>query len=241
MPDTWTTALASYRYPVRLSEYVDRNLHPGWFVHDFLIGDHGQTSRFEERFRELGSSNTEAWIEVVYWKLYSQPMVRNGTTRKVFKGFNERQIGCSALNEALSAYVATPTCESFNDLRALFGFNTSAIAIVATFPAFFDPDAHPMVDTRIAKWVEACMNQHNAADPNGPQLSKFPLRGTVLTMSAFDAFQDWRRWCIHTAKKLTTRTPMTWRARDVEMAVFHAWGGRRGPHPSVYLNPLGPI
>jgi len=200
-----------------------------------------QTRRFELRFRELGPANIEAWIEVIYWKLYSQPMVRNGTTRASFDLFKEHHVTPGSLHRALAAYVASPTKDSFKVLRHLFGFRTSVIAIAATFPAFQNPDAHPMVDTRIAKWVNSIGEAHNSADISGPQLARFPLTGNVLTMAAFDAFQDWRRWCIHTAKKLTTRTPMTWRARDAEMAVFHAWGGRRGAHPSVHLNPLRSI
>jgi hypothetical protein len=241
LPNTWTKALAAYRYPVWLSDYIDRNLHPGWFVDDLSAGDCEQTKRFEARFRKLGPANIEAWFEVVYWKLYSQPLVRNGTTRTIFEGFKDRHIGSNDLHEALSAYVAAPSRDSFNAFRALFGFHTSVIAIVATFPAFQDPETHPMVDTRIAKWVEVCMKQHNAVDPNGPQLTKFPLTGTVLTMSAFDAFQDWRQWCIRTARKLSAQTHTSWRARDVEMAVFHACGGRSGRHPAVHLNPLSPV
>jgi hypothetical protein len=128
---------------------------------------------------------------------------------------------------------------SLSLLRKRLGIGSRAIAVAATFPAFKHPDKHPMVDTRIANWVGACMGEHNAADPAGPQLTRFPFldnQSTVLTMSDFDSMQDWRKWCVHTANKLTGPTQMQWRARDVEMAVFQAWGGRNGPH--FHLNSL---
>ena len=121
----------------------------------------------------------------------------------------------------------------------MFGFSAPVLAVAATFPAFKDPDRHPMVDTRIAEWVRACRREHNAIDPEGPQLARFayPDNGTtVLTMSDFDPMQNWRTWCVHTSRKLSRRTTLRWRARDVEMAVFYAWGGRNGPH--FHLNPL---
>lgn len=143
---------------------------------------------------------------MVYWKLYSQRLVRKGTTRSLFNRFIDRGVGAGTLNQAMIAYLADPTRGSFVALRDLFGFRTSVIAFVAPFSALQNPTAHSMVDTRIAKWVNTCRERHNGADPNGPQLSNFLLTGTALTMAAFDAFQDWRRWCVNTLGKLSART-----------------------------------
>jgi len=120
MPHTWEAALAAYRYRVQLSTYQHRHLHPGWFDHDLPIGDREQTMNFEGRFRGMSHANIEAWIEVVYWKLHSQPLVRNGTTRRIFESFIDRNIGCAALTEALSNYVAAPSRETFDPFRILF-------------------------------------------------------------------------------------------------------------------------
>ena len=38
---------------------------------------------FEARFREHAGHHLEVWGEVVFWKLYTMGLVRNGTTQKV--------------------------------------------------------------------------------------------------------------------------------------------------------------
>ncbi|GAJ05736.1 unnamed protein product, partial [marine sediment metagenome] len=45
-------------------------------------------------------------------------------------------------------------------------------------------------------------------------------------MVDFDFYLHWVYWARHTAKKLSQQTEMKWRARDVEMAVFTAWGDK---------------
>jgi len=40
------------------------------------------------------------------------------------------------------------------------------------------------------------------------------------------------------ATKLSELTDMKWRARDVEMAAFTAWGDRDDDHPRFVLNPI---
>jgi hypothetical protein len=119
----------------------------------------------------------------------------------------------------------------FDDLRKLFGFQTRVIAIVATFPAFIEPERFPMIDTRIAKWVRNHFNEQNAADRLGPQLVAMS-HDRVLAMADFVFMQRWIEWCRYTAGKLTALTEQPWRARDVEMAVFQAEGD------SLALSPL---
>ena len=131
----------------------------------------------------------------------------------------------------------------FEVLHRLFSLRSRSIATVATFPAFLDPDRFPMVDTRIAKWVGRTMDAHNRVDPLGPQLisaKSMNVKGAVLTMSDFDFMCAWTHWCRHAATKLTDRSSggFVWRARDVEMAVFRAWGDRNISHPEIDLPPL---
>jgi hypothetical protein len=125
--------------------------------------------------------------------------------------------------------------------KATLGLTWGPIGLASAFPAVMRPDWYPMVDTRIARWVGHAMQAHNAADPSGPQLVRPPYldsRRTVLTTRDYDFVESWFRWCWSTARKLSERTPLEWRSRDVEMAVLNAWGGPQDPHPKLHLNPL---
>jgi hypothetical protein len=251
MPNTWQEALLSYRYPVDLRSFSDAHQFPGWFYFDLGNGDRSQTIEFELHFRKHAQKALEPWLEVVYWKLYSQLACRDRITRQVSSHFRQGEGNLAkSLWQACNKYICNkykepPKRANFDSFRRLFGFSSQGIAVVATFPAFINPASCPMVDTRIAKWVGNCMTAHNEADRIGPQLIRPPFcdsNRTVLTMADYEFMQHWNRWCVYTAQKLTKLTPINWRARDVEMAVFYAWGTRRGRRcnhdPMVHLNPL---
>jgi hypothetical protein len=242
MPHTWTQSLFDYRYPVDLSRYADANLYPAWFKFNSLAGDREHTMQFEAHFRDYAVKAIEPWLEVVYWKMYSQPSTRgNKTTRKLAAHFRDNSVKPQTLWDSCNRYIERPTRQHFESVRTALGLASQSIAVAATFPAFLRPDLFPMIDTRIAKWVSACMASHNAADPSGIQLTKPHFNAskqTVLTMNDFSFLQNWILWCRHAALKLTERTSSEWRARDVEMAVFNAWGGRFDNHPKHDLKPL---
>ncbi len=243
MPHTWLRALEAYRYLVKLADFADAANYPGWFQYSSVPGDRDSTASFENHFRDHAQTSTKAWLEVVYWKLYSQPQHRDRITRRVANHFTHESVAPSDLYHACAAYIGMPVRENFDAFRRLFGFTTPAIAIAATFPAFLMPQTYPMVDTRIAKWVGACLTEHNVIDPAGPQLCAAPFlksRRTNLTMADFAFMRSWTAWCNYTATKLSAKTDRAWRARDVEMAVFYAWGNRGRRHPMHPLNPIGP-
>ena len=198
------------------------------------------------RFREKAPARLEPWFEVIFWKLASQKLIRNGTTHSMAIGLQGSTTAEQLWRACRNYTQAGSRPESracFEALHRLFNLTTRSIATVATFPAFLDPDHFPMVDTRIAKWVARTMDAHNRVDPSGPQLipaKSMNVKGAVLTMSDFDFMYAWTHWCRHAATKLTARSPgsLVWRARDVEMAVFRAWGDRNMSHPEIDLPPL---
>lgn len=245
MPTTWQEALQSYRYPVALGNFQGAPNFPGWFAFDLGEGDRTQTIAFESHFKERAQTSLAPWLEVIFWKLYSQPGRRNQTTCRVASHFLDQSVSPRSLWQGCMSYIKTPTKETFKSFQKLFGFRSQAIAVAATFPAFLNPVSYPMVDTRIAKWVGACMDEHNEVDNAGPQLIRPPFLNaknrTVLTLSDFEFMQCWIKWCAHIAYKLTNRTSFSWRARDVDMAVFFAWGERGNRHPMFHLNPLSGI
>jgi hypothetical protein len=221
----WREALDAYRYPVTLSAYKFRHDHQGWFLQELGLGDRGETVEFEDQFRLQGPNALEPWFEVVFWKLASQPLIRNGTTQQIARNLKEnttaeelwckcgRYIDCDAL-EAKTR---------FREFLDLFNLRTASIATVATFPAFVDPDRFPMVDTRIAKWVSHEMDKHNQADPSGALLTRPKVKKGVLKINDFEFMTSWIQWCRHTARKLSPMEDgFPWRARDVEVAIFRA-------------------
>jgi len=239
MPETWVNALKNYSYPVNLAEYKSARDFPNFFNRQ-IEGDRDSTMLFEDYFR-ANIQEVEVWYEVTFWKLYNQKMWCDRTTTGLVQRLGaELEVTTRKLIPALKSFVNDPDKHAFSHLRKLF-FESSVIATVATFPAFLDPDNFPMVDTRVAKWVNSQLDFHNAKNPNAPQLKRSqysPGKDTVLGMTDFGFYIDWINWTRYTASKLSQLTKMKWRARDVEMAVFTAWGDRGCFHPWLRLNAI---
>ncbi|MDD3428138.1 MAG: hypothetical protein PHR42_04305 [Caldisericia bacterium] len=239
MPQTWINALNQYKYPVKLSEYQYANNFHGFFKRE-IQGDRDSTIVFEDYFRS-NVQKIEVWCEVVFWKLYSQKGRGNTNTKKCWNYWNEHKIAGRNLYEAANDFIAKEDKESFNNYRKLWPFYESrVIAVIATPISFLAPDRFPMIDTRIAKWVNSQLDKFNEKDPNGPQLIKSQYgqtKSNVLTMADFCFYLRWIRWTRYTSDKLSQRTKMKWRARDVEMAVFTA-GGDKDSHSWLSLNPI---
>lgn len=230
MPHTWQRALDAYRYPVDLNDFEDAKKCPDWFGIKLSKGDRDETMRFEAHFREQAPIAIEPWCEVVFWKLYTMPLARQKTTRQTIERFHQRKTSPSQLWESCLEYVTAPSRRTFEAFRLLFGFTGRGIAVAATFPAFIAPDGYPMTDRRIAEWVKCCIEEHNASGADAPKLAlprSAVSEGELLSMDDFEFMMSWAKWCRHIAAILSARTSFKWRARDVEMAVFQAWGRNR--------------
>jgi len=229
----WQNALREYSYEVDLTRFADRANFPGWFA-ERMNGSREATKDFEDYFRERAHRHLEVWYEVVFWKMYSQRRRADKRTRDVVRRIQASKISAFDLWQRCCAYVSEPSQKRLELVaRTLLSEKARVVAIAATFPAFIAPDRFPMVDTRVAKWARACSSRHNLADPMGPQLicPEYPDNGsTVLTLSDWPFIESWIQWCRHTAMKLKHAAGFEWRVRDVEMAVFRAWGdkGERG-------------
>ncbi len=241
MPNEWKRSLDGYRYCVTMQNYENADQYPGFFEFPIPTGDRSNTVSFETHFRELAATNIEVWIEVIFWKMYSQANRRNNKTNQVAEHFQKQNVSPHALLEACNYYIEKDTKTNLDSIRQLLGFSSRAIAIAATFPAFLRPDLFPMVDTRIAKWVGHNMQAHNNANSKAPQLVRpryLDTTATVLTLTDFQFVYSWNRWCRHKANQLNECTSIDWRPRDVEMAVFNAWGDRGEQHPIIQLENL---
>lgn len=240
MPESWLRALNDYYYPVNLNHYWNANRYPDYF-NRIISGNRVSTIEFEAYFRG-NCQKIEVWYEVVFWKMYSQSGRRDEITLNFIKNISTNSASSGEmLHSYLQQFIRSPSIGNFEKFRKSLGFRSNVIATAATFPAFLNPEMFPMVDTRVAKWVNSQLRIHNQRNRNGPQLvpSVFGRTGaTVLTMNDFDFYIHWIEWTRHMATKLAESTGVHWRARDVEMAVFTAWGDRGCKHPFLKLNPI---
>lgn len=169
MPTSWQEGLFAYRYPFDLREFADSRNYPGWFIYRSDSGDRAATIEFEAHFRNHADEFIEPWLEVVFWKIYSQPTGRaDKATQRVASHLGDNSVCANLLWEACSRYVRDPSKANFNIFRQLLGLSSQSIALAATFASFARPDLFPMIDTRIAKWVGEFMSLHNDADPSAP-------------------------------------------------------------------------
>lgn len=229
MTENWQRALQSYSYPVDLRKFEHAQEYPGWFEHNLPWGSREETIEFEDHFRENAQSALAPWFEVVFWKMYSQGGRANYRTQCVVEQMEDNDVSPQQLWDACEQYTRSPSRKAFDNFRKLFHFTSESIAIVATFPAFMAPKWFPMVDSRVADWTRENAAAHNEADPDGPEL--IPPQKGYLTMRHWPFVLSWVKWCFHTSQKLTARTNTEWRARDVEMAVWSAYG-------KIQLEPL---
>lgn len=219
MPHTWVKALESYNYPVYLNRYQRAKQFPGFF-NKIIIGDRETTIEFENYFQRMAPNHIEVYFEVVYWKLYSQPNTRNRITNKVVENIQIQKVKPGELWDAIQTFIAYPTISNLQRIRNLLGFKTPVLAVVLTLVSFANPEKFPMIDNRVADWVNSNLDFHNKNRKN--KLTKFNKKYTSLQEDDFNNYLNWVEWCREVAEVLTILTKMNWRARDVEMAVFTA-------------------
>ena len=216
--ETWKRALDEYRYPVDLTQFTGAREYQNWFNLENRTGDRLQTMRFEARFREQARHHLTAWGEVVFWKLYTMGLVRNGTTQRVL----DSGVPPDELWSACTDYIENGSKESFRTFRSKL-FDSGVVATAATFPAFICPERFPMVDRQITRWASKNSHLHRYSGVGGPDIECIPaLKQGVLMDSHWQFIQSWIAWCRFTTRELSHRTALAWRARDVEMAVFTA-------------------
>jgi hypothetical protein len=228
MPDSWTRALKLFCYPVDLGGYQRRHEFAGFF--EILIaGDRGSTIAFENHYREAAPNNIAAYFEVVFWKLFSLPLVRKGSTNIIVDYVLINNIQPKNLWDAVLIFIKNQNIDNLRSIRTMLGFTSPVLATTLTFPALVCTDKFPMVDMQVAKWVNEHFAQHNIHRNNN--LTPFNFQG-VLRDNDFNNYLNWVTWCRETSELLTRLSREKWRARDVEMAVFTA------QRNNLLLNPL---
>lgn len=139
----------------------------------------------------------------------------------------------SSCNEYNRKSEQKPDLMAFRTFRERLGIKNPFVATAATFPAFICPERFPMADKQITRWAARNSRYQSYADAGGPEFGCVPdLRKGVLRESHWPFVCAWIEWCRFTSSRLSDSKGCTWRARDVEMAVFTA----QRSNPPLKLN-----
>ena len=219
----WLDALCRYRYQVNLAEFSTKDrFGREWFRLDLNRGDREQTMMFENHFRNRAQKHLEAWYEVVYWKMFSQRGRANYRTSQIIERIRAQRVEASDLWAGCAHFVRNPSKESFETLQEML-VRSKAMAIVATFPAFMNPDLFPMVDSRVIRWVKTFVKKYPQEANTDDALTSYTGVTSTITTYEWDFYWRWINWCQKSSHILNNCTGTKWRARDVEMAVFQNW------------------
>jgi hypothetical protein len=224
----WLDALHQYEYPVNLTTFNGgHQFGADWFTQNLLHGNREQTMEFEDRFRRNAREHSEAWFEVVFWKLFTMPHLRNRLTSSII----QRCHGQSSQDfwNACSDFIQEGSLETFVVLQQFF-VATSALPVVATFVALAAPERFPMIDRWIVQSVRSYLIAHPQAGHNGLFACQ---HNQALTTHDWDFYCAWIEWCRSSAIILSGLTDTHWRARDVEMASFQNARNHLPPLPLI--------
>ncbi|MGD0672380.1 MAG: hypothetical protein ABSB13_09895 [Candidatus Binatus sp.] len=211
----WLDALRQYEYRADLTAFVRRDQFGGdWFAQNLVPGNREQTMAFEDRFRRNAPDHSEAWFEVVFWKLFSMPPRRNQLTSSIIET-SHRGTPQDFWN-ACTAFTREGSLGTFAVLQQFF-VAKNALPVVATFVAFASPERFPMIDVQVVRAVRSYCLAHPEAAHNGLFARQ---HDRPLTTRDWDFYCAWIKWCRSSALILEDRTGTHWRARDVEMAAF---------------------
>jgi len=222
MPKTWLEARQAYCYWVDLSCYRRAGDFPGFFERERVIrGDGGATIEFEDYFRRQASARIEVWYEVAFWKIYSW-RISWRTVDTIVGATQQNKAAAHDLWTAVQKFTEAPTRENCCSIRRLLGLSTDVLAVPLTFVAFAKPSQFPMIDKKVAKWVNENWEVHNTNRDSKLRIFKTTSQ-TSLRARDFESYLCWVCWCREVATVLSELTKLPWRARDVEMAVFTAY------------------
>ena len=197
----WKAAREAFSWTVDLRNFKDAaKYRPEFF--NLVIGPE-QVTEFEDAFRAelVPGGRVERAAEVVYWRNNGAFQSKTKITRALLGRVNSPE-AWDRFVSAVKNLAQTLTWESLRELRKLCG----GFATPITFLSFFDPYQFPMVDRRIGDWWEKRF----------PQEPQFVRTQKVIAPhpKSWEAYLAWTEFCRRQAAALS------WRARDVEMAVW---------------------
>lgn len=200
----WKTARDRFSWRVDLGTFREAaKYQPGFFNRPI---EPWQVTEFEDAFRAtlIADGRIERAAEVVFWKNYGAFQVKNKLTSDFLTRIRNAE-DWNQFVQAVKKLATEPSWASFQRLIKACG-QKHGFATPITFLSFYAPNEFPMVDQRIGKWSAKRF-------PLQPQFAWAGKR-IAPNQRSWDAYLAWTDFCRRQAALLS------WRARDVEMAVW---------------------
>ena len=190
----WVDALEHYEYRVNLADYEQGWLGNDWTELVLIPGNREQTINLENRFRARGSNSLKSWYAVVFWKMYSNGLARTQRTRSVIERVTNQRLEAGRIWDACSNSTKEGTAEAFQILLTMLSVGRR-LPVVATFPAFMEPDRFPMVDLHVGLWVNRYLEQY-AGGARGLDSELVQCRDPrKITIDYWQFYSVWINWC----------------------------------------------
>ncbi len=213
----WTVDLSTYKEAYRHPEHFDKVIHPG------------NLREFENSFREAvdNPQDNDSYViagEVVYWKLYGNHMARNARTSEMLEYLTDPD-NWKDFKVRTATIANEPNFDRFKKLQSACD-QPRGFAVPITFLSFYRPSVYPMVDKLIAYWWKDHKDRFQFRDaPIFDQRDD----GWIQTSSKkklrqnWDTYLNWKDFCCQYAELISEQCNVSWRPRDIEMAVWMAW------------------
>lgn len=222
MCNSWTKAFKMYNWAVDLQHFNSATNYPAYFNRSIQPDE---VVQFEDTFRATIDENGsfEMAGEVCFWKNYGNIQARNRLTQRLLTHITSRE-NWDRLIKAIKAVSNNPSLSNFIALRKACN-QPRGFATPITFLAFYKPTEFPMVDKHIANWWRTHKGAYGYDDsPDFIQRDD----GWIQTMTVpqntqnWNAYIAWKRFCCDYSKKIQRNCGLSWRARDIEIAIWMA-------------------
>ena len=137
---------------MQLNRYERSNQFPGFF-NKKINGNRNSTIAFENYFRKSAGQAIEAYFEVLFWKLYSQPRFSQRITSRIVDHRLEKGVKPEKLYHFLQDFIEKPTRHNLKPIRNLLGIKSNVLDLPLTLVSFVQPEEYPMIDNVAARLV----------------------------------------------------------------------------------------
>lgn len=222
MCNNWTNALRMYNWKVDLRHFKSAQNYPAYFNRTIQPNE---VVQFEDAFRAMIDDNGSFEIagEVCFWKNYGNNKARDKITQSLLTHTAIRT-NWKILINSIKETSNNPSLSNFLSLRKACN-QPRGFATPITFLAFYNPSKFPMVDKHIANWWRTNKAAYGYADsPGFYQRDDGWIQALTVRQNKqnWNAYIAWEKFCCDYSEKIQTNCNLSWRARDIEIAVWMA-------------------
>jgi hypothetical protein len=221
----WLFCQKKYQWIVDLKKFENAKEFSGYFID---IINPKNTRNFEDKFRQsvVDGFLLDQYIvcgEVYFWKNNKSPD-KNAKTNEILQHLKTTEHQ-KIFIETLTELTQNPVHNNFSNFRNACDL-PNGFASPITYLSFFQPHEYPMIDRVIANWWKS--NTERFGLLKAPLFIQRKSDGWIQAVSKRDstvnwkAYIAWKDFCNYYRKILTDLTKSSWRARDVEMAVWES-------------------